>query len=637
MAAKPLTERSRRLGYIVAASLPALASGAMSSLEETLGPQRLSSSVICLAALILLLSPAQRSETLELDGPWFRTSAEPFELYSNAPLDQTERFATRLLQLHQVLAHLNPGQKIGASLPTRVFLLRDKTSLVDLGLSSPADGVAGYFFSTHYGQFLVINADPRGLPLRTLYHEYLHHFVRAHLRFVPLWFNEGLAEYYSTFEVRDGVALVGIERRNHLRTLNLERLLSIETLHETDHRSSLYNEKNRRSIFYAQSWALVHLLLSDDYIEQTQEFLGQLSRGEPAQEALGSALAMSDLAIEIALERYLDAGQFRPFAFELHETSAPIADTHAIAPEVAAAELGRLYLELQRPQRARAAFDTALKIDPESSLALVGRGRLAAAGGDDGSAIAWFEQAINAGTSSAEPHFFLGELLLERVREQLRNADGVSHPGEESLVEVSRARQHFRSSLSQDSDQPLARWRLGQAWLFAKPEEAGVGEGLEALGLAVVQLPWRNEVALDWVQLLARQRRFVQAQAALDRLLPEPIGADEHTAGTRVIALEKLNYGAWLVNNQEHERGALIVREVVDTAHQPGLRHEIQPIADEILAIATHNRLVERYNEAVESLRRGRTGQARDLLRSVASQAEDRRLRRLARELLGQI
>ena len=38
-------------------------------------------------------------------------------------------------------------------------------------------------------------------------------------------------------------------------------MLPLQTLLTVDHDSPLYNEGNRRSTFYAQSWALTHLIL----------------------------------------------------------------------------------------------------------------------------------------------------------------------------------------------------------------------------------------------------------------------------------------------------------------------------------------------------------------------------------------
>ena len=44
----------------------------------------------------------------------------------------------------------------------------------------------------------------------TFQHELTHLFVRRSLGWAPRWLNEGLAEYYETFELRDGSAVLGL-------------------------------------------------------------------------------------------------------------------------------------------------------------------------------------------------------------------------------------------------------------------------------------------------------------------------------------------------------------------------------------------------------------------------------------------
>src|SRR5438046_8331567 len=56
----------------------------------------------------------------------------------------------------------------------------------------------------------------------------------------------------------------------HLYLLQQSKLIPIETLLEVDHQSPFYNESNRASVFYAESWALVHYLLMDKEARQNQ-------------------------------------------------------------------------------------------------------------------------------------------------------------------------------------------------------------------------------------------------------------------------------------------------------------------------------------------------------------------------------
>src|SRR5262249_38671532 len=55
---------------------------------------------------------------------------------------------------------------------------------------------------------------------RVLQHELTHFFVRQTLGGVPAWFQEGLAEYYSTLTVANGYAYFGIPRPDRRVSIN---------------------------------------------------------------------------------------------------------------------------------------------------------------------------------------------------------------------------------------------------------------------------------------------------------------------------------------------------------------------------------------------------------------------------------
>ena len=65
--------------------------------------------------------------------------------------------------------------------------------------------------------------------LRTIFHEYVHLVIDNVSDGLPLWLNEGLAEYYSTFlvDAAGTGALVGRAIPAHLELLTHRRHLSI--------------------------------------------------------------------------------------------------------------------------------------------------------------------------------------------------------------------------------------------------------------------------------------------------------------------------------------------------------------------------------------------------------------------------
>ncbi|MFT3765048.1 MAG: hypothetical protein QM820_05975 [Minicystis sp.] len=117
---------------------------------------------------------------------------------------------------------------------------------------------------------------------RVLQHELTHFFVHQAFGGVPVWFNEGLAEYYSTVTVANGFAYVGLPRPD--RHINLERAapwksgrnseswVPIQALPTFGRLVSLnpeafylWDDESRqasrlRACNYAGAWGLVHLL-----------------------------------------------------------------------------------------------------------------------------------------------------------------------------------------------------------------------------------------------------------------------------------------------------------------------------------------------------------------------------------------
>jgi hypothetical protein len=95
-----------------------------------------------------------------------------------------------------------------------------------------------------------------------IFHEYTHLLVNNTFKNAPVWFNEGLAEYYSTFKITDDRKItLGTPIGNHVYLLRDSKMLPLRTLFEVDHKSPHYNESKKQGIFYAQSWALMHYLL----------------------------------------------------------------------------------------------------------------------------------------------------------------------------------------------------------------------------------------------------------------------------------------------------------------------------------------------------------------------------------------
>src|SRR6185369_6331255 len=135
--------------------------------------------------------------------------------------------------------------------------------------------------------------DSRESAFSTIYHEYVHMMLNNTTSNVPDWFNEGLAEYYSTFQIEDDRKVhIGELIPDHLQTLRKTKLYPLRTLFAVNHDSPEFDEGKKRGMFYAESWALMHYLMlgnSGQRVDQLGKYLELLIANTPIGEAFKQA------------------------------------------------------------------------------------------------------------------------------------------------------------------------------------------------------------------------------------------------------------------------------------------------------------------------------------------------------------
>ncbi len=92
----------------------------------------------------------------------------------------------------------------------------------------------------------------------------------------------------------------------HFQLLQRTKWLPLETLTSVDHDSPHYNEKKRAGLFYAQSWALTHMLnLSEAYRSGFTGFLTATARGADAERAFRRVYGKSLEQVQKDLRAYI--------------------------------------------------------------------------------------------------------------------------------------------------------------------------------------------------------------------------------------------------------------------------------------------------------------------------------------------
>jgi tetratricopeptide (TPR) repeat protein len=349
---------------------------------------------IALLALFAIPAPAS----------WIQISSPSIEIFT----DSSEKTGLAVLHRFETLHRVFDESRSAASpAPVRVFIFSSNRDFLDYEINRAASG----FYRSADGRELIVTFEDTGLR-RTASHEYLHMVMRHSSAVLPRWLDEGMAEFYSTLAIGPTKMHVGETIPSHLSALASSRWLSAEDL--------ALGTRSDGALFYAESWALVHMLtLSPAWKSGMPQFVSLLNLGQDQHQAFRTAFGRSMEDALTALRPYLRRPQ------ELTMPVPPLNDPEdhqvkRLAPVDATLALAELALQTQRPELARSLFLRAAKNNPQLPAAIAGLGSLALAEDRKADAGREFERAIAMGYRDASAFFELAMLtndnaLLEKA------------------------------------------------------------------------------------------------------------------------------------------------------------------------------------------------------------------------------
>jgi tetratricopeptide (TPR) repeat protein len=134
-------------------------------------------------------------------------------------------------------------------------------------------------------QLMIWNLPEAEQMLATVVHEGFHQYLDQVAPTAPIWFNEGMAEYYGHSKLVDGQWKDGIVSAEHVETLRREGRAPLREFLRITHPEFKSEEVMRN---YAQAWAFVHFLLESGKgrTELVARFLKELTSGKLADEAI---------------------------------------------------------------------------------------------------------------------------------------------------------------------------------------------------------------------------------------------------------------------------------------------------------------------------------------------------------------
>lgn len=367
---------------------------------------------------ITLASPVSAKDN------WTRVRTKNFELVGNASDKEIRKVATRLEQFRDVFARLLEKSNFSSSTPTTVVVFKDFSSYKKFA----PPNTAGYFQPGEDRNYITLSAviDEANDPFKVIFHEFVHLLVKNNVQNMPLWFNEGLAEYYSTFQIKEGDRKVWLGKviSTHVFTLRERKLVPFQTLFEVDHRSPLYNESDKSSLFYAESWALVHyLLLNPQRQPQLNRFLNLLLTGQSPDKAFPVAFGADYSVIEKELKEYVKHDTYpsqiatfeQKLEFDLEMQSTPLSEAEGEF------YLGDLLNHTSQLDQAEKHLQKAIALDPSLAIAYASLGMLEMHRGKFEEAKRYLERAAAANTGNYVVHYYYAYVLSREAM----GADGM--------------------------------------------------------------------------------------------------------------------------------------------------------------------------------------------------------------------
>jgi hypothetical protein len=215
------------------------------------------------AGLLLLLPPlraASREEFPGLRRPWQYFQSPNFELYSANSTGDSRDLLEHMELLRAIFLETF---KLSVRQPQPVTIYYFDRS-ADFEQYRPAV----YRGDAEYSGFCLNQADRTVITLapardedtarQVIYHEYVHHLFRITEQNPPPWYNEGMAELFSSLEEDHGKLVLGQPVVGRVIDLRNGRMLPFAQLFATPYDSAVFRDSGHVGIFYAQSWALLH-------------------------------------------------------------------------------------------------------------------------------------------------------------------------------------------------------------------------------------------------------------------------------------------------------------------------------------------------------------------------------------------
>jgi tetratricopeptide (TPR) repeat protein len=341
-----------------------------------------------LLALLAVLDFVPPQLALAKDEPkWIEVHSTHFSVLTDAGDKRGREVALRMEQMRAVFGQLLLKDKLKMPVPITVIALKSDKQY---GMVAPAKQsmAAGFYVPGPDRVYIVLDlfeADS----WRVVAHPLAHYLLNYSYPPAQGWFDEGLAEYFGSIQIGKQVEIGGDPelapewhedifdemRRDPNVPQSLTQLLSspvwlsMVDLFTMKHDGSGTREGTHNTLYYAQSWMVVHYFLNKNKMPEAGTYFDLvLNQKVPVEKAMVQAFDMSPAQLEDAVKDYFKTLSGLGIALDQAKkpTASPVdiqQPDHFVLP-FDADEIG-MAVSPVRDEEARAVIDDVMARIPE--------------------------------------------------------------------------------------------------------------------------------------------------------------------------------------------------------------------------------------------------------------------------------
>jgi Flp pilus assembly protein TadD len=354
---------------------------------------------------------------------WVDIRSPHFSVLTDGGEDRGREIALQFELMRSVFSQLFLRDHVNQSIPLQIVAFRNAEQISSFAPQFRGQPltVAGFFQQGQDKNYIVLNLDANN-SWPTVFHEYAHLLLHSNVAGLPPWFDEGFAEYFSTIKIGKKEAVLGGIPEYARGVLGQEELIPISELFTVGQSSPIYNDdRNHRTLFYAQSWLVVNYLFSNARLKDAIAYFKLVGEHVPMADAFQRAFHMDPATfdkgiadfyqntggrtITVGLPMGLEKVSFAGITVSQVGTLAILADLHLHEPDY--------------QQQAVQEFKAVLKLDSENVIAHRGLGYGFLRSGEFDEAMAHFQKAAEKDSRDPMVHYYWAVLMAQKQEPSL--------------------------------------------------------------------------------------------------------------------------------------------------------------------------------------------------------------------------